>query len=122
MVTEDQIITRHLLHLLQVLAIEMVVHHGRSTVCECPLLVRLPLVSNAARTLCLSHKKGEGVLRGRLFFHRDVCLRLLLNVSSLCWLLRLLLNAFSLCCLSLVVQESHKRGRPDAPLAKLFVT
>ena len=69
MLAEDQILALHLLHFPQMLPVEMVVYYCRSAVQERPLFVRLPFVSNVARILRLSYKKGEGVRPGRLPFY-----------------------------------------------------
>src|SRR6266699_621815 len=97
MVAEYQVVALQFLHLLQMLAVEMIVHYGRSAVRERPFLVRLPFVPNAARTLCLTHKKGERIRSGRLVFHGGLGL----------WLLS---DEPSLYRLSLVAQGSHKLG------------
>ena len=107
MIAEDQIVALHFLHLLQMLAIEVVIHHGRSTVRERPFLVRLSFVPNAARTLRLSHWGGERVRWGRLLFHRDRGLPLS--------------NAALLRRLSFVAEGGHELGSLYAQLGALFL-
>ena len=98
MFAEDQVAALPFLHLPQMLAIEVVVYDGWSGGRERPLLVLLTLVSDAARTPRLFHKKGEQVRPGRPSFHHDVGLHLCRNSSLLH-------------CLSLVIWGSHKLGR-----------
>ncbi len=97
MVTEYQIIALQFLHFFQMLAVEMIVHHGSSAVRERPFLVQLPFVPNTTKTLCLTYKKGEWIRSGRLAFHGSLGLWLRLDTPSLYRL-------------SLVVQGSHKLG------------
>ena len=55
MLAEHQILTLQPLHFLQMLTVEVVVHHGNSTVGERPFLVGQPLVSNTVRALRLPY-------------------------------------------------------------------
>ncbi len=75
-VAEDQIVALQPFHLLQMLAVEVVVHLGWATVQKGSFLVRLSLVPDTAGALRVLHKKGEGSRSGRLLYYRDSGLRL----------------------------------------------
>ncbi len=71
-VAEYQIVAFQFLHLLQILAVEMIVHYGRSAVRERPFFVRLPFVPNVTKTLYFTYKKGERIRSGRFVFHNGL--------------------------------------------------
>ncbi len=108
-VAEDQVVALQPFHLLQMLAVEVVVHLGRPTIREGSFLVRLSLVPDAAGALRASHKKGEGIRSGRLLCHRGFGLRPLPDATlfsrSRAW-----------------AERDHELTCPDAPLEEVFVT
>ncbi|KJZ71086.1 hypothetical protein HIM_09505 [Hirsutella minnesotensis 3608] len=64
--TNDEAVLFHFLHSFQVLAVEVVIHHGRPTVRESSFLKGHCFIAYTTRTLCLRHKKWKSLGLWRL--------------------------------------------------------